>query len=146
MTVLVESYGVFQSVAEFTPATGELGPERVRNQAQDRPAGCYGYLDGKLLVVFREGGEILLRALGRTFRVSSGAIRHESRGGVCTLHLDVDTAIGYQEPEEIGQLEFDTTAFVEAEDFDLGLFVANLAADPDRAGRTYTVQEDRVSE
>ncbi|MFD7629704.1 hypothetical protein ACFV7Q_27390 [Streptomyces sp. NPDC059851] len=138
MVITVVSFENFGEQARFDPGTAALGPVSGRTGPLDNSgiAGTFGRLGDILAVLYRAEGALRLLLGDEDIAVVEGLeVRHErgeifNRLTVGTRHLD------YPRPStELA--EDDMTAFAEPEDFDLGLFLANVLGDPARCGRMY---------
>ncbi len=140
--MLLSSFERFGRVAEFDPATGSLTEREAGPAATTH--GHYGGLAGTRVVLYREAEGLVLRIGDRRVRLDgAGEIRHEVVGAACTLTVGPGDGsapaleLRYPVPPEWELLADDVTAFAEAENFDLGLLIANIAHDPARAARMY---------
>lgn len=79
---------------------------------------------------------MLVRVGDRLLPLDGTEIRHGSDGTSCALAIG-ELTLRYPIPPEWAGLGSDLTPFVELEDFDFGLFVANVANDRARAERLY---------
>ncbi|MFI9163443.1 hypothetical protein [Kitasatospora aureofaciens] len=135
--VLLARFDTFGLGADFEPATGELGPERAIGPGQ-ATHGHYGELAGTGVVFYRDTDGLHVRVGERECRVDAAtAVRHWVRESECVLAIGQFAELRYPAPSEWSDLEKDMTPFIDAEDFDLGLFIANVARDRDRAERIY---------
>ncbi|MBD0689495.1 hypothetical protein [Streptomyces sp. CBMA123] len=135
--MLIADFDVYGRAAEFDPATGRLGPARAVDAGQ-RTHGHYGRV-GRTGVVFYRGADGLRIRVGECdIRLDAATtVRHRIVEPECVLTVGRIAELRYPVPPQWYGLAEDLTPFVEAEDFDLGLFVANVLADPDRADRSY---------
>ncbi|GAA0441638.1 hypothetical protein ABZ951_02835 [Streptomyces sp. NPDC046215] len=139
MSIIVRSFDRFDEAAAFDPAGGELGPRaRVGSLPPGRtPAGHYGELDGVPVVLYRATGGLRLRLGERDVAVDGHVeIRHERSSDRCRLTVGA-TTLTYPAPDTLLDPADDPTPFAEAEDFDLGLFAANVAGDARRRDAVY---------
>ncbi|MFK0256293.1 hypothetical protein [Streptomyces sp. NPDC090445] len=138
MQITISSFERWGDQASFDTDSAVLGPIRraAGPDVSSGSRGCFGRLGEILAVLYRVDGVLRLR-LGDRDMVLTGdlAARHER--GESINNLTVGTLrIAYPRPvEELD--EDDPTAFAEPEDFDMGLFLANILNDPDRCDRTY---------
>jgi hypothetical protein len=139
MTIWLQNSDVYDELAELDPASGRYRVQRrqaLRAGVAVKTDGTFALLGGVFAALYKFGDELILRVkgvaipLGRDVSVSvsgpsncrvlsvvaSGreVIRHE-------YYLDLST-----------KFPNDPTPFVEDEDFDFGLFVANVAKAPER--------------
>ncbi|NXY95496.1 hypothetical protein HYE82_14075 [Streptomyces sp. BR123] len=138
MVITVVSFGNFGEQTRFDPGTAALGPVSGRSLPLDHGeiAGTFGRLGDTLAVLYRAEGALRLLLGDEDIAVVDGLeVRHErgeifNRLTVGTRHLDY--------PRPSNELDVDDmTAFAEPEDFDLGLFLANVLGDPARCDLMY---------
>ena len=138
MMITVMSFDRFGEQAPFDTGTALLGPVSRPTRSPDLTgiAGHYGHLGDTLAVLYRVGGTLRLLLDDQDIPVTEGLeMRHEhgetvNRLTVGTRHIDY--------PRPAAELdEDDLTAFAELEQFDLGLFLANVLGDPARRDRMY---------
>ncbi|MFD7256752.1 hypothetical protein [Streptomyces sp. NPDC059874] len=147
MMITVDSFERFGEQAPFDPVTASLGPVSRRAGSLDdsgKIAGHFGRLGETLAVLYRSEGTLRLLLGDEDIVITGGVeVRHErghtfNRLTVGTRHID------YPRPaDELD--ENDLTACAEPEDFDLGLFLANVLGDPARCERMYRLPTE-VSE
>lgn len=142
--MLIQSFLVFDEVAEVDPETGVL--ERRRRSSSDVPPlhetrGVF-LDDGDASTAFFRWrgslwlsiGEVLVdldasRCDVRWLREGDGALLDVMNGE------DIVARLRYHPEREISD---DPTSFRDAEQGDFGLFVSNVLADPERRARIYT--------
>ncbi|MCX5096961.1 hypothetical protein OOK36_51330 [Streptomyces sp. NBC_00365] len=144
--MIVRSFDIDEEAAQFDPYTGRLTPlGAMASAAPGSFHGHFGSLAGVTVVLYRSAEGLRLRIGEHTDVLLAGnvIVRHERSGDTCTLTV-ADTAGGppmvelsYPAPEDAVDDAFDPTPFVEKEDFDLGLFVAQVVADPRRKDTIY---------
>lgn len=135
--MLVARYDDFGWGARFDPETGELGPERALGSGE-LPQGHYGTLSGHRTVLYRAADVLWLRMGALRVELDgSTKIEHRVVATTCLLTISHGLKLHYPAPQEWDDLGNDLTPFAEAEDFDFGLFIANIAQDPVRAARIY---------
>lgn len=133
--MLVQYHDRFDVVAEFDPPSGQL---RVRPRPPGlSPAGTEGWfsiLGGSAVVFYRHTNHLWLRVGERVFDLDGGAsVDWCSEEGFAVLRAHDSTSevlIRYPAGPNLDQ---DPTPFVEEEDWDLGLFVANVVLDEERS-------------
>ncbi len=138
----VNSYSTFDRVALFNPDSGHL-TEFSRGDAtsvtQQPQRGAYAMLGRQWVVLYRSDEGVLRLRIGVSdfALTSANRVAWRQTGALAELEVssnDVSHVLSYRsEPLPEG----DPTPFVEAEDFDFGLFVANIARDRERASRLY---------
>ncbi|MEV0643827.1 hypothetical protein AB0I28_01050 [Phytomonospora sp. NPDC050363] len=140
--MIVQSHDTWGETAEFDPRTGELRGVTSYATATERDRagvafdGLYTRKIGRLTLLYREGGGLVLWLAGRPWPATAETVRWSKRLGLATLSVDGGPGIRYM---PTGRIPFDLTPFVEDEDFDFGLYVHNVLADPARASRIFGV-------
>jgi hypothetical protein len=149
--MIVHSFDRFGETAGFDPDTGVLDTPVAGGSASAATSvhGHYGTLGETSVVFYRDsegrGSEGLLLRAGETVVPvdDTVSVTHEQHDGHRTLRVtdrasgDVALRLDYTVPEPIVAPEDDPTPFAEAEDFDFGLFIANVASDPRRRSLVY---------
>ncbi|MCP4306108.1 MAG: hypothetical protein GY788_14760 [bacterium] len=147
----VYSHERYAEVADFDPESGDLTiHERSSAPNLDEPVrGRYADLLDTLVVVFRSTeGELRLKVGATTIPMDDATTVLWTRRAEDTVLLAIrrpgsvsmDLHYGISD----GLLLFEQeqshvpTPMAEAENFDFGLFLANLARDPERRNRIYT--------
>ncbi|MFE6869291.1 hypothetical protein ACFVFS_22405 [Kitasatospora sp. NPDC057692] len=98
----------------------------------------HGELAATDVVLYREADGLRLRVGEEVVRLDGSIdVQHHVVGADCVLTVGQSIELRYPAPAEWSGLQDDLTPFVEAENFDLGLFVANVAGDPERSARIY---------
>lgn len=142
----VESHDRFDDVAEFDPETGalvEYSRATRPNPAPEAVQGHYARLFGTVTVLYRLGSSLWLRIgdEARDLDLASTEVRWDHAHGRSTLtlleHGEPLAQVQYQPGPSGAGLDNDPTAFVEAEDWDFGLFVRNVLDDDSRRARIY---------
>ncbi|MEU4115411.1 hypothetical protein AB0F71_13055 [Kitasatospora sp. NPDC028055] len=135
--MLIADFDTFGRVADFDPATGLLGPGRTADPGQ-RVHGHYGQLARVGVVFYRATDGLRIRVGEHDTRLDAAtAVRHRIVGPQCVLTVGRVAELRYPVPPEWSGPADDPTPFVDAEDFDLGLFIADVLADRARAARVY---------
>ncbi|MFF7459090.1 hypothetical protein [Kitasatospora sp. NPDC008115] len=135
--MLIASFSTFGLAADFDPPFSRRSPERTASPT-DAPHGHYGELADTSVVLYREADGLRLRVGEKAVRLDGGVdAHHRVVGSDCVLTVGQNTELHYPVPPEWYGLKDDLTPFVEAEHFDLGLFIANVVRDPERAARIY---------
>jgi hypothetical protein len=139
--MIVHSFDHFGEVRRLAPATGDLTPADPSGTGVH---GHYGLLGDTVVVLYRDGEDLLLRIGGTLVPVDDSVSIGYDRVGNRRLLEVTDNATGavaarlaYTLPEPIVAPEDDPTPFAEAEDFDFGLFIANVANDAERRSAIY---------
>jgi hypothetical protein len=145
----VQCHGRHAEVGEFDPETGTL-VRRHRSDDEDEGSfrGHYADLGGVTAVFYRgDDDHLWLRLADVALPVEAARDAFEwSRDGA-TSEIKIEGGDGerinvkYDDPYWPPP-SFDPTPFVEAEDFDFGLFVRNVLADPARSARIYRPDAD----
>ncbi|MEV7598946.1 hypothetical protein AB0O91_16335 [Kitasatospora sp. NPDC089797] len=135
--MLIADFDRYGRGADFDPATGRLGSGRAVDPAE-AVHGHYGRL-GRTDVVFYRGADGLrLRAGEHDLPLDAATpVRHRIAEPECVLTVGRSVELRYPVPPEWYGLADDPTPFVEPDHFDLGLFVANVLAGPDRGAGLY---------
>lgn len=140
--MLVHSHDRFAGVGDFDPTSGTL-VEFERDQAPsdllEAPLGGHSAdLNGVRAIIFRDGNTLRLNVGNQSWQLDD-EIRLEwaSSEGTSTFRVRrggaVLCAVEYGDGPIPGlAIEDDPTPMVEREDFDFGLFVRNVLADPER--------------
>jgi hypothetical protein len=136
--MLVQYHDRFDVVAEFDPGSGRIRvmprPPGTGSSATD---GWFAILSGACVVFYRWGEQLWLRVGDRSFDLDAGAsVSWRVEGGEAVLVV-VDgggqVVLRYTPGPLSGPpLSEDPTPFIEKEDWDLGLFVANVMSDVER--------------
>lgn len=133
--MLVQRHDRFDEIAEFSPDSGHL-------EQRPRPAGLppsgtdgwYAILEGTRIVFYRYGGRLWLRADDRVFDLDGDASVDWHLEGAEAVFVAADGEGQFVVRYPSGpDLSDDPTAFVADEDWDLGLFVANVMFDEERS-------------
>jgi hypothetical protein len=143
--MLLRSHEAFDIIGDYNPETGEFVPFS-RSQEPERPvvpvSGTYGHIAGRRVMLFRLDGDLTLQIDGWRLPMENYTVTLRSENG---NHVFQVSTIGgailewvYAPPTIDPPLELDPTPFVEEEDFDFGLFLANVSSDRGRQDRSYT--------
>lgn len=145
--MLVHSYDSYLESAEFDPVTGELATSTATPEQADarhaQACGSYGFLGATRVVLYREADTLLLRIAGQVIPLAAPTrIRHVLTMDSCTLTVqpgdDPASGVELHYPTfELFLLDEVVNPFAEAEHHDFGLFIAQLAQNPDRAAALY---------
>jgi hypothetical protein len=130
----LNSFDRWSDVGEFTPTNGELTVLPRADAPPAEPHGAYTYLAGTLTVFYRVDDDLYLRHGNQTIALTGAVASWQTGAGRARLQVD-ELVLAYQ--PEPGPVEGDVTSFVEDEDFDFGLFIANVLNDPGRRERIY---------
>jgi hypothetical protein len=139
--MLIQCHDRFDVIAEFDPNLDRiLLQARPPGLAETVTDGWFSILDGVCVVFYREGSRLWLRVGSRTFDLDGDtSVNWEREGSSSSFSVadsDGQIVLRYEAGPFIGPpLEEDPTPFVEAEHWDLGLFVANVMSDDARADR-----------
>lgn len=142
--MIIESFRKFGEFREFSPETGEIGSEILVGGPGTKSYGQYYPLGQSLGVLYRSDDQLWLWV--GTDRIAISMVSAAS-----TLRLDSGRSIlrmtadghGYSwEYRLSANIESGVTSFAtfgeEDEDFDFGLFIANIVKDPERQRRLYS--------
>ena len=144
--MLLQSHGSFDLLAEFDAAneafttfSKKSEPERVSSR---KVAGVFEYVGGRRLLLYRLSGVLYVQVDDERMRMNDLSIELMRANNGRVLRLSADGGfmleLGYRLIDLDPALSDDSTAFVEEEDFDFGLFLANLASDQRRQDRMFT--------
>jgi hypothetical protein len=145
MTLRLQSSERFDDFALFDTVTGktEFYSKKTDPEMANRPlSGSYCRLGNMLLKLYRISDVLYFAVDDQVVELTDAtSVELEKersnrtlsvyRGGQCVLECN------YQRPSSGTLLEFDPTPFVEEEHFDFGLFVKNVASNPERRERIY---------
>jgi hypothetical protein len=145
--MIVQSFDRFAESTVFDPDTGAFDTQvagGITPAAAVR--GHYGRLGETPVVFYRSGEGLLLRAGDTVVAVDDTVtVSHRQDGSRRTVRV-TDRASGrdvfrleYTVPAPIVAPEDDPTPNASPEDFDFGLFIANVANDPQRRSRVYNL-------
>lgn len=137
--IFLRNYEIHKEVIAFDPRDvhwRKVDTDRLKELAPGNISGYYSILSSKFCAIFKSGHEIILR-VGEvqvplvddlTVAVTGTQDRREL---VITECRKVLVSHEYSLDPSI-QFENDPTPFVEEEDFDFGLFLANIAGSKER--------------
>lgn len=143
--MLLLSHRSFDTVADYDPATGTITtfsrktePGRVSSR---QGAGVFDNLGGRRVLLYRLAGVLYLQVDDQRITMEGLAVEVHSAKGDRVLRVLADGAIVFEltyRPTHLDPpLSDDPTAFVEEEDFDFGVFLANVSRDRGRQARMY---------
>ena len=136
--VWLQSNDNFDSIGELDTVTGKL---TVRSRAELDPlpetAGFFAMLQGTVVALYREGTELFVRIDDHAFPLAEDVVAEVSGGRWRPRKLVVRqagkvVASHKYRLDRSEQFADDPTPFVEDEDFDFGLFVANVSQSEER--------------
>jgi hypothetical protein len=143
--MIIHSFDRFGEVRHLDSTTGALTPAATsRVGTATTVHGHYGWL-GDTLVLFYRNREALLLRIGASIAPidNTTSITYNRVKDRRVLEV-IDKATGaiaarleYTLPKPVVAPEDDPTPFAEPEDFDFGLFISNIANDPQRRSRIY---------
>jgi hypothetical protein len=142
--MIIDSFDRYGEVRDFDVVTGVLGPATTSGVNTRATHGHYCRLGDTSLVFYRSGETLLLR-IGETVvpvdNNSSITYNRVKDRRVLEVTVKATSAIAarveYALPKPVVAPEVDPTPFAEPEDFDFGLFISNVASDPQRWSRIY---------
>jgi hypothetical protein len=142
--MIIHSFERFGEIRQFDPVTGALTPVSRLAGSPVPTYGHYGLLGEKSVVFYRSGASLLLRIEGSTTPLDdTHRVSFQQNGDRRLLRVtdrstgSIVASLEYTLPDPVVAPEDDPTPFAEAEDFDFGLFVANVANDRGRRDRIY---------
>lgn len=143
----VQSFDRFDVVGAFDEGGGAIATYRMDEMPtalrSEPTRGRFGFLSGLLVCLYRAEDGLWLRIGGRAARLADDVKPTWSPSDpLVTLALldgpDVLAKVDYAPGPEWGPpLSDDPTPFVEAEDWDFGLWIVNIATTPERAARMF---------
>lgn len=146
--MIVYGFEKHSEVADFDPATGAL---RIFDRAElpvgSEPKGSFGALGTAGTAVFYRGASgLLLRVGDEVISLDAPETHvHWAQADPTRARLVISTpdgrSRGFDYPNTLTELRQDMNFGMsgeELEDFDLGLFISNVLADPDRRARTFS--------
>lgn len=144
-------------MGDYDPVTGTLTtfsrdaePGRVPSMPSGdfdfvggKLSGHFDYPEGRLVLLFRLSGVLYLQVEGQRMPMSDHTIERRSVDGQRVLRVVSDSGVvlelTYDPPIFDPPLSEDPTAYDGSEeDFEFGLFLANLSTDQSRQARIYT--------
>lgn len=137
--MLIQSHEQFDVVAEFDPESGRIQPHSRPDGLS--PAGTDGWfatLGDSRVVFYRQSGRLWLRLADRTFDLDGDAsVDWRVEAGMAVFAVaddDGQVVLRYSTGARSDPVTSDDpTPFVEDEDWDLGLFIANVMFDEERS-------------
>ncbi len=143
MMLLLQSSDHFTEMMKLDPVSGEAHFVSRGDVAEPhRISGAYARVGEHLACLYRCGDRLFFSLDGKRTEVSEDAAAHLRRRGearVLTIRQGNLTLVEweYRLPPVNPPLEEDPTPFVDAEDFDFGLFVSNVLNDGARKDRIF---------
>lgn len=142
--MLLQSHRSFDLVAEFDTVTGTLEEfskschlERVDSK---RNGGVFDYLGVHRILLFRIGTDLLVQVDGHLLNCADLSIEtlKTPHGRRLSFRSEgvLKISIEYSVSSDLSSHD-DLTAFADAEDFDFGLFLANVSLDRLRQDRLF---------
>ena len=137
--MIVQSHERFDVVAEFDPESGRIQPyARPDGMSPTGTDGWFATLGDSCVVFYRHAGRLWLRLADRTFDLDGDAsVDWRAEDGTAAFAVaddDGQVVLHYPTGARSGPMTTeDPTAFVEDEDWDLGLFIANVIFDEERS-------------
>ncbi|UBV23951.1 hypothetical protein H8Z59_12960 [Mycolicibacterium fortuitum] len=142
--MIIQAFRKNIEVRQFTPETGEIGPATVDPDHGATANGLYHPLGYDIGVLYRSDDQLWLQVGADRFAagdVSSASTTHLGSGRAI-LDLVVSGCRYSWEYQLSPRAELDVTSFAtfgeHEDDFDFGLFIANVMKDPGRQQRIYS--------
>lgn len=141
--LLLQSSDRFTEMMKLDPDTREVRFVSRGDVAEpDRISGAYARVGDRLACLYRSCDRLFFSLDGKAIELGEDTSAHFRRRGetrVLTVRREELTLIQweYRLPPLDPPLEEDPTPFVEAEDFDFGLFVSNVVNDKARKDRIF---------
>jgi len=143
----VQSFDRFDVIGDFDADGGAIATFRVDEMPtvlrSEPTRGRFGFLSSLLICLYRKDDALWLRIGGKAAPLAEGVKPSWAPGDpLVTLTLldgpDVLAQVDYAPGPEWGPpLSADPTPFVESEDWDFGLWIVNVATNPERAARVF---------
>ena len=95
--------------------------------------GCYSFFGDKLAILYAYNDSLCFLYDNNNYPLSNAKVSVDKKGFDRVLNID-NVHIHYS-VDKSNYFEFDPTPFVEDEDFDFGLFIANILRDKGRCQR-----------
>jgi hypothetical protein len=142
--MILKRHTVFDILADYDPATDTFvtfSRTSDPGRASAQVTGAFDFLGDTRVLLFRLEGILYLQFSTQRMRMADHTIEVKSISGGRVLRVLSDKAVMLEliyEPAIIDPpLSQDPTPFVEEEDFDFGLFLANLSHNRARQARVY---------
>lgn len=136
--LLLRSNRVFKNLLELDPVTGGNREFSQANMASasEKVSGFFDHLGGVLVAIYAFSGHLILkigeRAISITPEVTVVTTGAPNSRKLEAFDNKIVLATVTYAVTNISKFENDPTSFIENEDFDFGLFVANLIGSTDR--------------
>jgi hypothetical protein len=142
--MLLQSHRSFGKMAKFDPATGAFETFSQSDYSNSLPTqrkhGIFDYLNSHRVILFRLGKELVVQVDDHAVNLTELSIELIPTAAVRCLRLRSSDgfaiSIEYELPRD-STFEDDPTPFAEAEDFDFGELLVNVANDPKRQERLF---------
>ncbi|HTW57167.1 MAG TPA: hypothetical protein VMD99_03440 [Terriglobales bacterium] len=145
--ILLQSQDSFDKMALLDGPGGNLHWIEKQNAPRQRLQGHFSQLGNSTLLFYRNNdGSLHFRIDERDIDLSNDIVVIWSPGLATNLSV-VESGkpvltFQYRSIQLEPPLELDPTPMVEMEDYDFGLFVANVTQDPERRARIYPLTEE----
>ncbi len=130
--LIVEDFLKRGVLSALDPSTGELS-EAPADADRSRASGAYMTLGRRLAIFYADAGDLVLRVGDEVARLDGAKVEIKGEGlRTLTVEHGGEPVLFHQYPNPVNPpMEYDPT-LAEEEDFDLGLFAANIATEEKR--------------
>lgn len=142
--MIIESFRKSGEFRQFSPESGEIGPRIVAPDSGAKSYGLYYPLAYDIGVLYRSNSQLWLKVGADRFTAGDVSDAATTRLGSGRAILDI-VASGCRyswEYQLLSNVEADVTSFAtfgeQEEDFDFGLFIANVVKGTGRRDRVYS--------
>jgi hypothetical protein len=140
--MLIQRFDRFDRLADFDPNTGAYSEFIRPADLIAKSTGQYGLIGDYMLILYRLGESLFIRVSDTVLELDERvSIRVERSLSHNTIAICRNDTILFQWNYQAGQqevpIEDDPSAFVEEEDFDFALFLANISNDDARQLRLF---------
>lgn len=131
-SIVVEDFLKRGVLSALDPSTGQLS-EAPADAEPAQAKGAYMTLGRQLAILYADGGTLVLRVGEEIARLDDAKVELSGEGlRTLTVERDGEAVLAHQYPNPVNPpMEYDPT-LAEEEDFDLGLFVANVVSEDKR--------------
>ncbi|WP_339909777.1 hypothetical protein [Symmachiella dynata] len=137
----LQSSDLFNDVAEWDERTGVWRVRSKSSEGGEIPSeidGFYSILSGVFCAIYRSNGELVVRIGEAQIKFSNKVeitVGGPPEKRCLSLMENGIERVKHEYAVNSEPIENDPTPFVEDEDFDFGLFLSNIAHDPNRQAR-----------
>ncbi len=142
--MLLQSHQVFDTIADYNPGTDEFVTFSRRCQPMRMTGpitGSFDHINGRRALLFRLAEILYLQIDSQRLSMEDHIVKLRFENGQRLLEVFTGDRVVLKlictPPTLDPPLELDLTAFIEEEDFDFGLYLANVSSNRDRQARMY---------